>query len=52
MRLGKMTKKQFLEPSYNSDKSVPICGFAQNQRSILQSIVWCHANLLEQKTGI
>ena len=31
MRLGKMTKKQFLKPSYNSEKSVAISEFVKIQ---------------------
>ena len=33
-RLGKMTKKQILKLSYNSDKSVAICEFVNIQCSI------------------
>ena len=31
MRLRKMTEKQFLKPSYNSEKSVAICEFVNIQ---------------------
>ena len=31
MRLRKMTKKQLLKPSYNSEKSVAICEFGNIQ---------------------
>ena len=31
MRLGEMTKKQVLKPSYNSDKTVAICEFVKVQ---------------------
>ena len=34
MRLGEMTKKQVLKPSYISDKSVAICEFVNIQCSI------------------
>ena len=33
MRLGEMTKKHALKPSYNSDKSVAICEFVNIQCS-------------------
>ena len=38
MRLGEMTQKQFLEPSYNSEKSVAISEFVKIQSNFVESI--------------
>ena len=46
MRLGKMTKKQVLKPSCNSDKSIAICEFVNVQFPICGIDVSVYNNLV------